>query len=43
VVALQMAAGQSPTVLRLDFPSLNPSGDDPHEGHQAQIAAFLVR
>ena len=43
VVALQMAASQSPTVLRLDFLSLNPSGDDPHEGRQAQVAAFLVR
>jgi len=43
VVALQMAASQSPTVLRLYFPSVNPSGDDPHEGRQAQIAAFLVR
>jgi hypothetical protein len=43
VVALQMAASQSPTVLRLDFSSFNPSGDDPHEGRQAQIAAFLVR
>jgi hypothetical protein len=38
-----MAASQSPTVLRLDFPSLGQSGDDPHQGRQAQIAAFLVR
>jgi hypothetical protein len=38
-----MAASQSPTVLRLDFPSFNQSGDDPHERRQVQIAAFLVR
>ena len=43
VVALHVAASQSPTVLRLYFPSLSQSGDDPHEGRQAQIAAFLVR
>jgi hypothetical protein len=43
VVALEMAASQSPTVLRLDFSSVKPTGDDPHEGRQAQIAAFLVR
>ena len=43
VVALQMTVRQSPTVLRLDFPSLNSSGDDLHEGRQAQVVAFLVR
>lgn len=43
VIALQMAASQSPTILRLDFPSLSRSGDDSHEGRQAQVVAFLVR
>jgi hypothetical protein len=43
VVALQMASSSSPTVLRLDFPSLNTTGADPNQSKQAQIAAFVVR
>jgi hypothetical protein len=42
VVALQMAASPNPTVLRLDFPSLN-AGHDQNQSKQAQIAAFVVR
>ena len=43
VVALQMASRPSPTVLRLQFPSANESGDASSQGQQTQIAAFLVR
>ena len=43
VVALQMASSSSPTVLRLDFPSLKSTGADPNQSKQAQIAAFVVR
>ena len=43
VVALQMASRPSPTVLRLQFPSVNESGDASSRGQQTQIAAFLVR
>ena len=43
VVALQMASRPSPTVLRLQFPSVNESGDASSQGQQTQIAAFLVR
>jgi hypothetical protein len=42
VLALQ-ASSSSPTVLRLDFPSLNTTGADPNQSKQAQIAAFVVR
>ena len=43
VVALQVASSPSPTVLRLQFPSMNESGDASNPGQQTQIAAFLVR
>ena len=43
VVALQVASRPSPTVLRLQFPSMNESGDTSNQGQQTQIAAFLVR
>jgi hypothetical protein len=42
VVALQMASTSAPTVLRLDFPSLN-AGHEQNQSKQAQIAAFVVR
>ena len=43
VVALQVASSPSPTVLRLQFPNSNQSGDTLNEGQRTQIAAFLVR
>ena len=43
VVALQVASSPNPTVLRLQFPSANESGDASNQGQQTQIAAFLVR
>ena len=43
VVALQMVSSPSPTVLRLQFPSMNESSDASKQGQQTQIAAFLVR
>jgi hypothetical protein len=43
VVALQLMPSPSPTVLRLDFPSLSPSGDDSSEGKERRATAFLVR
>ena len=42
VVALQMASSSSPTVLRLDFPSLNAANNQ-NQSEQSQIAAFVVR
>ena len=43
VVALQVASSPNPTILRLQFPNANQSGDVSNEGQQTQIAAFLVR
>ena len=43
VLALQMEARPSPTVLRLDFPSLPSPGDDSNEGKHGRVTAFLVR
>jgi len=43
VVALQMASTSTPTVLRLDFPSLSTAGSDSNQSKKAQIAAFVVR
>jgi hypothetical protein len=43
VVALQMTPSSGPTVLRLDFPSLNVAGNNQNPGKQEQIAAFVVR
>ena len=43
VVALQVASGPNPTVLRLQFPNPNQYGDSLDESRQAQVAAFLVR
>jgi hypothetical protein len=40
VVALQMASSSSPTVLRLDFPSVNAVNN---QNQGKQIAAFVVR
>ena len=42
VVALQMASDSRPTVLRLDFPSLNAAGNDQNQTKQAQVTAFVV-
>jgi len=41
VVAVQVASSSSPTVLRLDFPSLSTSSDNPNGGKRERIAAFL--
>ena len=38
-----MVSRATPTVLRLDFPSLNAAGSDPNQSRQAQVAAFVVR
>lgn len=43
VVALQVASSPNPTILRLQFPSPNQSGDALHHGQQSQVTAFLVR
>ena len=43
VVAVQMASGSSPTVLRLDFPSLISARIDQNQTKQAEVAAFVVR
>ena len=43
VVALQVASGPNPTVLRLRFPNPNQSGGELNGGQKTQIAAFLVR
>ena len=43
VVALQVVSRPTPTILRLQFPSANESGDASNQGQQTQIAAFLVR
>jgi hypothetical protein len=43
VVALQIASSSTPTVLRLDFPSLSAAGSDSNQSKQVQIAAFVVR
>jgi hypothetical protein len=43
VVALQVASGPNPTVLRLQFPNPNQYGSSVDESQQAQVAAFLVR
>ena len=43
VVALQVASGPNPTVLRLQFPNPNQYGGSSDESQQAQVAAFLVR
>jgi len=43
VVALQVASGPNPTVLRLQFPNPNQYGGSLDENQQAQVAAFLVR
>lgn len=38
-----IVSSATPTVLRLDFPSLNAGGKDPNQSRQAQGAAFVVR
>ena len=43
MVALQVASSPNPTILRLQFPSPNQSGDALNHGQQSQITAFLVR
>jgi hypothetical protein len=43
VVALDMASGTQPTVLRFQFASSKQSEDGLSNGPQTQIAAFLVR
>ena len=43
VEALQVASSPNPTILRLQFPNPNQSGDSLNESQQTQIAAFLVR
>ena len=43
VVALEMASGTQPTVLRFQFPGSKQSEDGLSNGQQMQIAAFLVR
>ena len=43
VVALLVASGPSPTVLRLQFPNSNQYGGSLDESQPAQVAAFLVR
>jgi hypothetical protein len=43
VVALEMASGTQPTVLRFQFSSSKQSEDGVSNGPHAQIAAFLVR
>jgi hypothetical protein len=43
VVALQMASSTHPSVLRFQFPSPKPSGDELSDGRRPQIDAFLVR
>ena len=43
VVALQVASGPNPTVLRLQFPNPNQYGGSLDESQPAQVAAFLVR
>ena len=43
VVALEMASGTRPTVLRFQFPSSRQSEDGLSNGQPMQIAAFLVR
>jgi hypothetical protein len=43
VVALEMASGTQPTVLRFQFPGSKQSEDGWSNGQQMQIAAFLVR
>ena len=43
VVALQVAPSASPTILRLQFPNPNQSGNALNHGQQSQVTAFLVR
>ena len=43
VVALQVASSPNPTILRLQFPNPNQSGDALNHGQQSQVTAFLVR
>jgi hypothetical protein len=43
VVALQVASSANPTILRLQFPNPNQSGDVLNHGQQMPVAAFLVR
>jgi hypothetical protein len=43
VVALQVASSPNPTILRLQFPNPNQSGDVLNESQRTQVAAFLVR
>ena len=43
VVALQVASNPNPTVLRLQFPNPNQSGNALNHGQQSQVTAFLVR
>lgn len=43
VVALQMASGSSPEVLRLDFPSVGSSVGATSHSKQRQVSAYLVR
>ena len=43
VVALQVPSSPNPTILRLQFPKPDQSGDALNESQQTQIAAFLVR
>jgi hypothetical protein len=43
VVALQLASSPNPTILRLQFPNTNQSGDALNHGQQSQVTAFLVR
>ncbi len=43
VVTLQMASSTHPTILRFQFPTPKPSGDELSDDRRPQIDAFLVR
>ena len=43
VVALQASSSPNPTILRLQFPNSNQSGDALNHGQQRPVTAFLVR
>jgi hypothetical protein len=43
VVALQVASSTNPTILRLQFPNSNQSGNALNHGQQLPVTAFLVR